>query len=508
MRLNVRLQVLIMALFGCLYSFAQTTPQEAVVKMGRGINLGNTLDDPKGEGGTWGNYAKEEFFEAYKEAGFTNVRIPITWGSHVEESAPYTVDETFMKRVEEVVGWAQDRDMWVVINAHHEDWLFENPTQENFDRLDSVWKQVSTYFKDHDETLVFEILNEPRTLDHVLSQKQVDDLNARILAIIRETNPTRNVIIGGQGWSSKQDLMDMKIPEDDYLIGYFHSYDPWDFAGEGNGTWGESPDVITIIDGFKKVADWSADNNLPVYVGEFSARTKCDYNSRMKWFAIYVKVALSNGFAFSTWDDNGWFQILDRDYVTWSEAKDVLIYFSDESPTSIQLENVDGGSVGITWKNGSVEYDSIHVERGMTPSRFSHLATVSADEMSFVDNSVILDKNYYYRIKAFISDTEYTYSYPQKIKTEEPVVTALVDLDYDFIVFPNPTNANVFVKSINNSEEILNVSVYTLQGVKVIDITDCEEGVIELKTDALKANTYLVEIKTATQNIKKVLVKK
>jgi len=90
--------------------FAQLTPEEAVELMGRGINLGNTLEPPL-EGGWNNGPAKESHFDAYVDAGFTNIRIPVRWDQHTSNSAPYDVVPSWMNRVEEVVDWGLSRGM-------------------------------------------------------------------------------------------------------------------------------------------------------------------------------------------------------------------------------------------------------------------------------------------------------------------------------------------------------------------------------------------------------------
>ncbi len=138
--------------------YCQLKPFDALPHMMRGINLGNTLELP--QEGKWNptdppewssnGPAQEYYFDAYKEAGFQSVRIPITWHTHTLETAPYTIDATWLKRVEEVVDWALKRDFYVIIDAHHEAWLKNNYTSvENQARFDSVWSQISSYFKDN-----------------------------------------------------------------------------------------------------------------------------------------------------------------------------------------------------------------------------------------------------------------------------------------------------------------------------------------------------------------------
>ena len=55
--------------------FAQATGAERVLEMGRGINLGNVLSAPTE--GDWAAPVTEQYFIDVKNAGFTNVRIPV-----------------------------------------------------------------------------------------------------------------------------------------------------------------------------------------------------------------------------------------------------------------------------------------------------------------------------------------------------------------------------------------------------------------------------------------------
>jgi aryl-phospho-beta-D-glucosidase BglC (GH1 family) len=124
-------------------AFGQVTPEEAVAQMRRGINMGNTLEPPYE--GDWAPKAREYYFDMYRDAGFDVVRVPVRWDEHTSYSSPYTIQESWMDRVEQIVDWALERDLYVVINAHHEDWIKENYEDKNLrDRFDSIWSQVAT----------------------------------------------------------------------------------------------------------------------------------------------------------------------------------------------------------------------------------------------------------------------------------------------------------------------------------------------------------------------------
>lgn len=157
----------------CNFIIAQITPWQAIEQMQKGINLGNTLEPPFEAG--WNNpRAQEYYFDMYKEAGFTCVRVPVRWDEHTQDALPYKIDETWMQRVEEVLDWGLERDLFVIVNAHHDDWIKQNYTNPAIrDRFDSVWTQISERFKDKPEKLIFEILNEP----HGLTKAQNDEMH-------------------------------------------------------------------------------------------------------------------------------------------------------------------------------------------------------------------------------------------------------------------------------------------------------------------------------------------
>ena len=91
---------------------AQVTPAAAIDSMGRGINLGNSLEAPTQT--AWGNpLTREEHFDAYVEAGFTNVRVPVKWDRHTGTTPPYTISASWLNRVEEIVDWGLERGLWI-----------------------------------------------------------------------------------------------------------------------------------------------------------------------------------------------------------------------------------------------------------------------------------------------------------------------------------------------------------------------------------------------------------
>jgi len=398
--------------------YSQQTPFDALPNIMRGINLGNTLECDSLEGqwhlndpAEWmdNGPASENYFDAYKQAGFQSVRIPITWDTHTLKTSPFTIDPIWLKRVEEIVDWGLNRNLYVIINAHHDAWIKEHYSDlNNQARFDSIWSQVARFFKDKKESLLFEILNEPNGL----TLSQVNDLNARELGIIRKTNPTRNVLFTGNNWANVDDLLAVAIPKDEHLFGYYHSYDPWGFAGLGQGTWGTNADIKALRDRLDKAKTWVDKNKIPVIIGEFGTDSLCDYNSRMLYLSYYVEEAANRNLAVNVWDDGGTFQVYRRKTNAWHDSKDIFVHYSKFSPNQLSFVGGDN-TINISWTNRITNADSILVERRISNTSFQKIVSLNANENSYSDKNIEPEDFYYYRIISYRNDSVF-YSYPQR----------------------------------------------------------------------------------------------
>jgi endoglucanase len=308
------------------------SPADAVASMQIGINLGNTLDAYPNEG-AWALPAQRSFFQAYKDANFKHVRIPATWDDHADTAAPYTVSSERMDRTEQIVDWALEQGYLVILNMHHEIWLKESYTNADRARFDAIWQQISERFANKSARLMLEILNEP----HGLTIQQVDDINEGVLDIIREDGATRLVVFSGNGYTPVDSMLAAAIPNDDYLIGNFHSYDPWPFAGQCLRAWGSAQDKANLAEIYNRAKTWSTDNDIPVMVNEFGVAhydftapsNICNEDDRLDYLAEHVANAIANGFGASVWDDGGSFVIYDRENGAWGPEMEVLVEFND-----------------------------------------------------------------------------------------------------------------------------------------------------------------------------------
>ena len=386
---------------------AQLSPNDAIKAMGRGINMGNTLESPTE--GAWGNpLVVASNFDDYKNAGFTCVRLPITWDTHTGTTTPYSIDSTWLSRIEQIVDWGLSRHLIIIINAHHESWIKSAYTPNNIARFDSIWSQIATRFKDKSDSLLFEVINEP----YPLSLPNVNDLNARTIQTIRKTNPTRIVLFSGNNYSNSDELVAAAVPADSFLIGYYHSYDPWPFGLEGPGTYGSNADINATIQKFDQVTTWGAQHNVPVVLSEFGYTYKCEYNSRMCAYATVAEQAQLHNVSFLAWEDGGDFKFYNRTQHTWSEIKDVLIHTYKESPNKMSISAYGDTSIRIQWNNRTTLNDSIIVERRLDSTTFAFLAKIAPTASQFIDSTTSTEKVYYYRLRANLKDSIEIQSYP------------------------------------------------------------------------------------------------
>jgi endoglucanase len=294
--------------------------------LGRGVNYGNMLESPRE--GEWGARYNDEYPRLVKAAGFDSVRIPVRWSSRTAKLEPFRIDPEFMNRVKSVVEQNLSQGLKVVVNDHHFDVLYDDPALQR-SRFLTVWRQIAEQFKDADERLFFELLNEPHGK---LSGEAWNDLLDATLREIRVRHPNRWVIVGPDEWNSVKKLEQLKLPENDRrLIVTVHYYLPFAFTHQGaewtqpllpvgNAWTGTPAETAEIERDFARVAEWAKKNRRPIYVGEFGAYHRADMESRTRWTRQIRKTCEASGFAWAYWELAAGFGVLDPDTKRWRQS--------------------------------------------------------------------------------------------------------------------------------------------------------------------------------------------
>jgi len=316
--------------------FNDKTALEFVSGIKIGWNLGNTLDaaDVSWLGPNpsvadlekaWvGIVTTQANIDAIKKAGFNAIRIPVSWTKCADSK--YIIRKDWMDRVTEIVNYAVNNDMYIILNTHHDENVFKFKNADKTEALKAfkiIWGQIAFNFRNYSEKLIFEALNEPRTKNSPNEwnggtseeRTNLNEYYRAFVEIVRAgggNNGRRFIMLNPYAASSGSTAMDaLVIPNDtasDKVIVSFHSYSPYNFALNTKGTnvWSESvqsdkTDITNSMDSYKSKF---IDKGIPVLIGEFGAVHKNNTAERTAWAKFYVSEAKKRGIPCFWWDNH------------------------------------------------------------------------------------------------------------------------------------------------------------------------------------------------------------
>lgn len=316
------------------------TATEMVEDMTVGWSLGNTLDSHDSHTALnnnkitvnnsnyyetlwWNPKTTQEMIDTVKQKGFNTLRIPVTYYNHIDSNG--IIDKEWLDRVAQVVNYGLNSDMYVIINMHHdtgkgqEKYVQANMTNIEFHQayIITVWGQIAEYFKDYDNRLVFEGLNE--TLDmtaqnpwygNANSWEAMNMLNQCFVSTVRETggkNAARNLIVNTYGaQTTSGPLKNFKIPDDsveNHLIVGVHTY----VSSE--------KDIKSVMSNMHSLF---VSKGYPVIIGEFGTSYGPNMHVRAASAINFINYGKLYGIKCIWWDDGGNYKLLNRKSNTWA----------------------------------------------------------------------------------------------------------------------------------------------------------------------------------------------
>lgn len=333
----------------------KSSATELASKIFAGVNIGNTMEPPSGEG-TWGAAKVSlDYIKGLKALGFNAVRIPCAWDSHISDVSTNTIDPAWLDRVNEVVGFAVSQDMYAIVNIHWDGGWLEESCVNGYDekinkKQHNYWTQIADKLNHFDEHLLFAGMNEPgyqdqtgvvnKSIDAIMAYQQtfVDAVRAtggnNASRVLIHQTPYTNIDKGVEGY--------YHLPKDvveNRAMAEVHFYDPSDFTlmskdgewgasskvrfywgasnhiagSDRNCTWGEE----AYVQGqFKKMLDNYVSKNIPVILGEYAVtlRSTTDFpeldkdawqKSRSYWTEFVTREAKNHGLVPFYWETSG-----------------------------------------------------------------------------------------------------------------------------------------------------------------------------------------------------------
>ena len=302
---------------GITQEYSPISANDQVKAMRRGINILGY--DPIWDAHKYIRF-KDRHFELLKSAGFQTVRLNLFAFRHMDKDNRLNTE--WLETLDDVINRALSHGLFVIIDEHDDDCDTDVATCRS--KLIAFWKQISERYKEKPHTVLFEILNEP---GGTVTPTIWNDLLGECLKVIRQTNPTRNVIIGPAGGYRYEHLADLNLPEADRnIIVTIHYYRPFDFTHQRapwdlklrllpTRSWGSDEDWRELNFNFGNIERWSEANRRPIFLGEFGVYDAADIKDRAHYTSALARAAEKNGWAWAYWQ-------FDPDFALYNIEKD------------------------------------------------------------------------------------------------------------------------------------------------------------------------------------------
>ncbi|MBQ8962139.1 MAG: cellulase family glycosylhydrolase [Ruminococcus sp.] len=337
------------------------TTMEIVEDMGIGINLGNTFESsgdwikqwgdgtPNSYETAWGSPTiTQAMIQGYADEGFGALRVPVAWSNMMNDDGTYTVNAEYMARVHQVIDWALDTDMYVIVNQHWDGgWMGDLPNDHDnvMKKYTTIWSQICDEFADYGDKLIFESQNEDLGWNDIWNQwsqngdknrayAYCNEVNQAFVDLVRASggnNAKRHLLISGYFTAidlTCDPLFEMPDDPAERCAVSVHYYSPSTFAileedadwGKSSYTWGSDAEYAQLAKEIDMLVPAFVDKGIPVIIGEFGCptRNKEPESVRRYLSAVCEEALKRKGICPMLWDttnlhyNRGTCQLIDR----------------------------------------------------------------------------------------------------------------------------------------------------------------------------------------------------
>lgn len=239
------------------------------------------------------NYITRADIKYIASTGANTVRMPFHYKLFTDEDyMGLTTAQDGFARVDSVVAWCRDNDLYVILDMHDAPggqtgdniddsygypWIFESEPDQAL--LCKIWRSIAERYKDEPVILGYEIMNEP--IPHYMENKKelnalLEPLYKRAVASIREVDNNHIILLGGSQWNSDfSPFSDWKF--DDKIMYTCHRY-----GGDA------SAEAISSFIAFRD------STGLPMYMGEIGHNTD-------QWQHSFSEAMEANNIGYTFW---------------------------------------------------------------------------------------------------------------------------------------------------------------------------------------------------------------
>ncbi|MDR2728577.1 MAG: glycoside hydrolase family 5 protein [Chitinispirillales bacterium] len=312
------------------------TTQQLVKDMGLGINLGNTFESCVDEEARWVKCTGEEgqvcdwittwlpdpqnpqpndfetawnspvitknMIAGYANAGFKTIRVPVAWSNGMKNDGNYNIMPSLLDRVQEIVDWIRDYNMYAIVNIHYDGGWWEYFPADSVNcmtRYTKMWTQIYERFKNYSDYVMFESLNEEGKWQSVWNMHNnsgnkaraygmLNAINQKFVDIVRTSggnNANRHLLIAGYDTNIDRtcdDAFSMPTDSKNRCAVSVHYYDPFGFSHNEDwvtweplrSTWGTRDDSTHLKSEISKMKNKFVNNGIPVIIGEYGFASK------------------------------------------------------------------------------------------------------------------------------------------------------------------------------------------------------------------------------------------
>lgn len=348
-----------------MYGKEEFTMNRVFTGFQKGVNLGGWISQfAKYDEEHFETYITKEDIEYIASLSFDHVRVPVDY--NVLEDEEGNIKESGFKYLENCRAWCAEYGLNMVIDLHEcygysfdplkvdmdrEKFFYDKDLQKRFLKL---WREIATRFKDYEDMVAFEPLNE------VVLESVWEAWNGIVtdyIKMIREIAPKAYIIVGGVCYNDVLMVTRLNVPLDDRIVYNFHCYEPFIFSHQG-AYWLDFMRPDFRISYPKSLEEYRADSeefhgnlggaifkegireigaeffedifapaiekadkdNVPLYCGEYGVIDLADNDCKLIWFKDIHAAFSKYGIGSALWNYKGKdFGIVDESFASIKE---------------------------------------------------------------------------------------------------------------------------------------------------------------------------------------------